>query len=320
MKVHEKHLKIHSDLTTPYEKTRAGFVSIALERNEKATPHIAEARDLKTKAEYAKTALDLRKIPDIRNGLLTAAGISDKAAGHMDVQGHTDAIDGLIDKYLEPAGTAFVEELIYRFLLTRGDTLGGSMRNLVGAIAQRKFTRALIASLRIAGTPFYWLPNNNQALWNDAKDSDPKDMESARGVGWTKERKSRTLMYNIKVPFLGTRGNGVDMCLFDCVWSAYSVMTTALPEAYIALGELKGGIDPAGADEHWKTANSALTRIRQKFGEKKLKPCIFFVGAAIENSMAREIWDQLENGDLINAANLTSDTHLSSLCGWLCNL
>lgn len=320
MKAYEKHLKNHGDLTTPYEKTRAGFVSIALERNEKATPHIAEAKDLKAKAERARKPSDLRKIPDIRHGLLTAAGISDKAAGHMDAQGHTDAIDGLIDKYLEPAGNEFVEELVYRFLLTRGDTLGGSMRNLVGAIAQRKFTRALIASLRIAGTAFYWLPNDSAAIWLDAKNSDSKDMESSKGLCWTKEGKSRTLMYNIKVPFLGTKGNGVDMCLFDCAYTEYSATTTGLPKAYIALGELKGGIDPAGADEHWKTANSALSRIRQRFGEMNVYPSIFFVGAAIENSMAREIWDQLNNGDLTNAANLTSDTHLSSLCSWLYNL
>jgi hypothetical protein len=33
----------------------------------------------------------------------------------------------------------------------------------------------------------------------------------------------------------------------------------------IALGELKGGIDPGGADEHWKTAQAAFNRIRQAF-------------------------------------------------------
>ncbi len=237
----------------------------------------------------------------------------------MDYRGHTDAIDGLIDKYLEPAGNDFVEELVYRFLLTRGDTLGGSMRNLVGALAQRKFTRALVASLRVAGTPFHWMPNNNSASWHDAENSDPKDMESAKGVYWIKDGKHRTLMYNIKVPFLGTRGNGVDMCIFNCVSDKYSTKISDA-ESYLALGELKGGIDPAGADEHWKTANSALSRIRQKFGEKGLKPDIFFVGAAIENSMATEIWHQLSIGDLTNAANLTSDPHLSALCGWLCNL
>ena len=31
------------------------------------------------------------------------------------------------------------------------------------------------------------------------------------------------------------------------------------PKHYLACGELKGGIDPAGADEHWKTAGKALS-------------------------------------------------------------
>ncbi|MEO5333581.1 MAG: type II restriction endonuclease [Magnetococcus sp. YQC-5] len=320
MNVYKKHLITFKDLMTPYEKTRAGFVSIALERNEKATSYIAEAKDLKAKAEHASNPSELKKISDIQHGLLTAAGISDKAAGHMDRQGHNDAIDGLIEKYLEPAGNHFVEELVYRFLLTRGDTLGGSMRNLVGAFAQRQFTRALVASLRIAGTSFYWLPKNNSSTWLEAKYSDPKDIESAKGLCWIKQGKSRTLMYNIKVPFLGKTGNGVDMSLFDCGWNEYSQEKASLPEFYIALGELKGGIDPAGADEHWKTANSALARIRKKFDEQNLKPELFFIGAAIENSMASEIWNHLNSGTLTNAANLTNEIHLSSLCAWLCNL
>lgn len=319
MNAYTRHIKNYRDLVTSYEKTRAGFVSIALERNERATPHIAEARDLKTKAEQAKTASDLKNIPDIRKGLITAAGISDKATNHIDERGCNDAIDGLIEKYLEPAGEKFVEELVYRFLLTRGDTLGGSMRNIVGAIAQRKFTRALVASLRVAGTHFYWLPGNSSD-WIDASISDPKDMESSKGICWKKEEKNRTIMYNIKVPFLGSKGNGVDMCLFDCTYKNYSLEVVKNQSKYIALGELKGGIDPAGADEHWKTANSALSRIRQKFSDSNLKPKIFFVGAAIEDTMAKEIWNQLENQNLTNAANLTDDAQLSSLCWWICNV
>ncbi len=213
-----------------------------------------------------------------------------------------------------------MEELVYRFLLTRGDTLGGSMRNLVGAIAQRRLTRALVAGLRVAGTPFFWLPSSGSSAWHDARNSDPMDMESAKGVYWTRNEKHRTLFFNIKVPFLGTKGNGVDLCLFDCAHKECSQTTIRTPSSYIALGELKGGIDPAGADEHWKTANSALARIRDKFHEHGLKPHIFFVAAAIEESMANEIWNQLNSGELENAANLTNDAHLSSLCSWLCDV
>ncbi len=92
------------------------------------------------------------------------------------------------------------------------------------------------------------------------------------------------------------------------------------PTTYIALGELKGGIDPAGADEHWKTAGTALRRIRSAFAERKLKPHTFFIGAAVEARMAKEIWDMLKQGDLENAANLTKEDHMASITRWLCTL
>lgn len=91
-------------------------------------------------------------------------------------------------------------------------------------------------------------------------------------------------------------------------------------EKLIALGELKGGIDPAGADEHWKTARTALDRIRRAFTKEKLKVRTFFIGAAIEAKMAAEIWEMLQRGELENAANLTSDEHITSVANWLCNL
>lgn len=49
-------------------------------------------------------------------------------------------------------------------------------------------------------------------------------------------------------------------------------------------------------------------------------PPTFFIGAAIERSMAVEIVDQLEKGVMNKAANLTKDEQLVSLCAWLINL
>jgi Restriction endonuclease BsobI len=89
---------------------------------------------------------------------------------------------------------------------------------------------------------------------------------------------------------------------------------------YLAFGELKGGIDPAGADEHWKTARTALTRIQSAFATINLKPELFFVGAAIERKMATEIWSMLKDDLLSNAANLTNEFQLNSLARWLCNI
>ncbi len=90
-----------------------------------------------------------------------------------------------------------------------------------------------------------------------------------------------------------------------------------MPKKYLALGELKGGIDPAGADEHWKTANSALDRIRNAFSDNNSNPQTFFIGAAIENAMAQEIYQQLVKNTLSNGANLTNESQVVSLCNWL---
>ena len=73
-------------------------------------------------------------------------------------------------------------------------------------------------------------------------------------------------------------------------------------------------------DEHWKTANSALQRIRTAFKKKSLTPYTFFIGAAIEKSMAKEIFHQLKNQSMTNAANLTNEDQLISICKWLIQL
>ena len=88
---------------------------------------------------------------------------------------------------------------------------------------------------------------------------------------------------------------------------------------YVLLGELKGGI-PAGADEHWKTANTALSRVRKKFISNGIKVPLIFIGAAIEKSMSQEIFNQYLNGEIANCANLTIDNQLFSLCNWLVKL
>ena len=262
------HLKSKDELVTPYEATRAGFVSLALEKNRRATPFIAEARALKAEALKAQNPQQLLTITSIRSSLLTAAGISEKAEKHLQEEDKIKAMKGLIENFLEPSGNDFAEELVYRFLLTKGDKLGGSMRNL-------------------------------------------------DGLSWKNSNGIRTLIFNRNIPLVK---KNVDLSILksqpDDVNSTKK-SAHLIPENYIAFGELKGGIDPAGADEHWKTANSALNRIRESFAKKSLNPITFFIGAAIENSMSEEIFSQLKSDILTNAANLTNDDQVASLCNWL---
>jgi hypothetical protein len=110
------------------------------------------------------------------------------------------------------------------------------------------------------------------------------------------------------------------MCIFNNSPDKVEATEYKSSKSYVALGELKGGIDPAGADEHWKTARTALDRIREAFSKEGVTPYIFFVGAAIEKKMSSEIWNQLETGILSNAANLNDENQVASISIWLCSL
>ncbi len=315
-KAYLNHLKSSKDLVTTYEATRAGFVALALEKNRKATPFIAEARALKAEASKVSEPQKLLIINSIRSSLLTAAGISDKAEKHLQENDKLKAIRGLIENFLEPAGKDFVEELVFRFLLTKGDQLGGSMRNLGGTLGERKLARAIISSLSLSKISYKWLHTKSKK-WIPKSDDDTDIELHLKGISWINSNGVRTLIFNRNIPLVK---KNVDLSILKCEPEEvkYSKDSAHLvPENYIAFGELKGGIDPAGADEHWKTANSALNRIRGAFANKFLTPITFFVGAAIENSMSEEIYSQLKSGILTNAANLTNDDQVASLCNWI---
>lgn len=313
---YRSHLRSSKDLVTSYEATRAGFVALALEKNRRATPHVVEARALQEAALQAKLPSDLLNIKGIQSGLLTAAGLSEKALVHLLTKDKTEAVKGLIKNFLEPAGVNFVEELVFRFLLTRGDTLGGSMRNIGGTLAQRKLTRAIISYLIIAGIKYKW-QHTKTHNWADMTNEDSEIELSLRGLNWQQAGKERNLIYNLTIPLVK---NNVDLCLFNLSPNELEASKYAQPESYIAVGELKGGIDPAGADEHWKTAGTALERIYKAFSRSRHSPNTFFVGAAVEKKMAAEIWNQLKDGVLSNAANLNEDKQIASISRWLCTL
>ena len=311
-------IKSSDDLVTSREKTRAGFISLALEKNYLAVPYIEEAKALKALASQVKKPKELLKIQNFRVGLLTASGLSDKSLNHLTEADKTLAIEELIEKFLEPAGDNFIDELIYRYLLTRGDALGGKARNLAGSLGERKFLRSLLSVFKLAGINYKWKDSDSNN-WLDKPDDDTDIEKRIKAIYW-KKKNDRLLILNINVPLVN---KNVDLSILqgkidELINGKQSIIHQHLK--YIALGELKGGIDPAGADEHWKTANSALNRIRSSFNKKRLKPQTFFVGAAIENAMAEEIFKQIKTGAMNNAANLTNDEQLTGICDWIVNL
>jgi hypothetical protein len=317
---HLDHIKKPEDLVTSYDETRAGFIAIALEKNRRATPYIEEARTLQHRIKNVSLPEKLLEVKDIRSGLIAASGISDKAASHLGEEGCFEAIKEFIKKFLVPAGNKFQEELVFRFLLTKGDALGGKMRNIVGALAQRKLCLSIISSLRLSDIEFdVLLAASNQ--WISSKDiDDDTEMEKAKGITWkTSKNKTRTLYFNINVTVVGKNSN-IDIILLKTAPTNDIKAITSKGENYLALGELKGGIDPAGADEHWKTAKTAIDRVKRSFKKKGHDPKLFFIGAAIENKMAREIYENLKSKYINNAANLTKPEHITALSEWLVGL
>ncbi|BAZ03948.1 AvaI/BsoBI family type II restriction endonuclease [Calothrix sp. NIES-3974] len=55
-------------------------------------------------------------------------------------------------------------------------------------------------------------------------------------------------------------------------------------------------------------------------GKSRILTLYFFVGSAIAKRMASEIWHQLEDQTLSNAANPTQDRQVASISRWLCSL
>lgn len=89
---YHQHLSTSSDLITSQEEIRAGFIALALEKSRAAIPVVEQARSLKASAMSAKQASDLMNNSDLKPALLAAAGVSNKAAGHMLARDKDEAI------------------------------------------------------------------------------------------------------------------------------------------------------------------------------------------------------------------------------------
>jgi type II restriction enzyme len=318
MTEYTRHITKSEDLVTTYEETRAGFIEMALEKNRRATPFVAEARALQHRIADVAVPEQLLAMPEIRNGLIAASGISDKAASHLGDDGCNAAVQEFVKNFLIPAGRKFKEELVFRFLLTKGDSLGGKMRNIVGTMAQQKMCLSIVSALRLSGIEFYAV-SETQDKWVSSKDvDDDTEIENSKGVSWVNRNgDTRTVYFNVNVPIVK---NNIDIILLNKPYTADMKEVIKHPENYVALGELKGGIDPAGADEHWKTAKMALDRIYESFRKNRFMPHLFFIGAAIASKMAAEIYENLQSDYISCAANLTKGDHVTALVDWLIHL
>jgi type II restriction enzyme len=286
-----------NDLVTSYQAVRDGFLREAQAKQQKATPYVERGLQLWEALQTVGQIESLFALTQLRNDLIAAAGFSEKAQQRLSPDELERAVQEVFATIAAQAGPNFREEIFARYMLTKGDALGGQMRNWVGAEAAQHFTSELLAALQ------------------------PHEVEVKQATSGKVQQVSwpgRLLLFDTKPKFID---KNIDVILLNN--SSKEALVKALlehPVAYLACGELKGGIDPAGADEHWKTAKSALDRIRSSRPFAGKSPYLFFVGAAIETAMAHEIYRQLEDGTLSHAANLTRPEQVASLARWLVNL
>lgn len=285
-----------SDLVTTHRAVCDGFLGQALSKTQKAIPYIEDALVFWAELKKVSDVTKLLEVAAFRDRLLAAAGFSDKAINHLSEEELTEALEKVFQTTFHKAGANFREEIFYRYLLTKGDALGGQMRNFTGAAAQLKLASALLKELDGSA---------------DLEVKRSPATEKIQRISW----RGRRLLFDVKPKLIG---KSVDVILLAGREGVSEITLLEEPASYLACGELKGGIDPAGADEHWKTANSALNRIRKVL--KRACPPLFFIGAAIEPQMAKEIFGELQKENLAHAANLTVDAQVHDLASWLVSL
>ncbi len=251
--------------------------------------------------------------------LLGAAGFTEKAKSAIGIE----KTKRLLRRHLSERERDWhdrdvIETILYRYTLNCGDQLGGVKRNDTGRQAEIKFGEYLFQRMqtKYKRVGVSYLPRSRHNFLNLLGTDIKVLLESGlSALQWP----GRVLAFNTTCPFVG---KNVDMILLKTprTISSRIDMRELLRERenYILCGELKGGIDPAGADEHWKTASAALDRISESFSTHA--PRLIFIGAAIEGAMAREIIARLKEGKLAGVANLCKPTQIETLVNWLVDL
>jgi hypothetical protein len=199
-----------------------------------------------------------------------------------------------------------------------GDSLGGSSRNEVGRVAYAQVLRPLVLDLWKHDSLDSILYCTRCGLAPGIERDDDAVLSVAQTVdvaAWLDEVEAQHIKYkeiHLK--------NGVTLLLdksirwYDKAGQDYTPsIDLHSSSGNDSLGiiatwgaEVKGGADPAGSDEHWKTARSALSRVlddAEKSGHPK--PPLSFIGVTIVETVAYEIVQWQREGKLVSAYNLT---------------
>ncbi|MCP4167130.1 MAG: hypothetical protein GY759_14755 [Chloroflexi bacterium] len=202
-------------------------------------------------------------------------------------------------------------------LANLGDSLGGTSRNEVGRVASTEVIGYILKHLH----PKNRVTRIVYRLKGIIGEDDDSDIGKELTIDLTEDTDIDVLVADLEENRVKYRElhfpNGFSLLLDRQIkWYSdddkeYKIgpdfhSTSDNSNTMLWLAELKGGADPAGSDEHWKTATQALARVidaSEKTGRKA--PFISFIAAILVERVAIEAQQWIDDGKLTSVYNLT---------------
>lgn len=199
-----------------------------------------------------------------------------------------------------------------------GESIGGSWRNEVGRLAYAEVVGSLARHLHDKGCLSAIVYDLKGALVGEADEDesafiarDNRLADSEHFVRQLEEIEASRVVYKT----VGLR-NGNELRLnrqiewIDREGKSYRMgpdLTAVMADNTLTWGgELKGGADPAGSDEHWKTATRAFQRIIEASENTgRPRPRLSFIATILVDRVAREAALWIQEGRLTSVYNLT---------------
>jgi hypothetical protein len=262
--------------------------------------------------EHPRLIFYYRNIAMISDKAMRGVGLNTASA--EEIAAYLNRVIGDLILEVGVTGHRHVEMLMANL----GDALGGSSRNEVGRVAMARVMRMLIEHLAARGR----IESITYTLRESMVPGTERTSEEAQVFtpdldvnGFLRRLENHYVKYHE-----ARLTNGVTLLIdkqvrwFDAEGEPYNPSADMISDAdqsgaetdMLWGAEVKGGADPAGSDEHWKTARSALRRVLDDAGKSgHARPPLSFIGTTIVGKVASEIRNWLDEGDLITAYNLT---------------
>ncbi len=202
-------------------------------------------------------------------------------------------------------------------LANLGESIGGSWRNEVGRLAYAEVIGILLRHLHEKGYLAAITYDLKGLLSGDTDEDEERTVSQdnllADGPDFLRDlqtieanrvvykrialRNTNDLLLNRQIEWIDREGKPNKIA---------PDLSAFLPDNTLTWsGELKGGADPAGSDEHWKTATRAFDRIldaTEKTGRPK--PKLSFIATILVDRVAREAALWIQDGKLTSVYNL----------------